>query len=383
MNQDKLIIVERPDPDLVIISQGIEGRRGPIGPRGFNGVGIKGDKGDKGDSAKELQIEVSGSSSIMIGSEQHGIQYVTTNTAAEVITVVLNECTVFDEENNVVDHKGTVVLFTQGTDVPVVFTTVEGVEVIPPKDTLPQVYGIGCSVGVIARDRYTWILVGDLAMREVILNEPDFISSGKIILRYDVTSTGQDYMDFELSSEFDTSGVSGELLFEISDGRSFTFNNGTYLEIYDLVGTGTITISGSFTNTTGKTVIMENYSASPVVEIVDFGEIEGLHGFRFRTSPSLIDAPPVLSPYFTNLSYMFVNAHNFNGKIGSWDTSNITNMDFMLFNNYQFNQNLTCWKVEQIPSAPNEFNTNGIISNMPLWGQANNDPTGRTGVSCQ
>jgi hypothetical protein len=171
MNQDKLIIVERPDPDLVIISQGVEGKRGPIGPRGFNGIGIKGDKGDKGDSAKELQIEVTGSSSIIIGSEQHGIQYVTTNTAAEVITVVLNECIVFDEENNVIDHKGTVVLFTQGTNVPVVFTTMEGVELIVPKDTLPQVYGVGCSVGVIAKDRYTWILVGDLTMAEVILGE--------------------------------------------------------------------------------------------------------------------------------------------------------------------------------------------------------------------
>ena len=86
-----------------------------------------------------------------------------------MVTVVLNECIVFDEENTAVDHKGTVVLFTQGTNVPVAFTTVEGVELIVPKDTLPQVYGIGCSVGVIARDRYTWFLVGDLAMTEVII----------------------------------------------------------------------------------------------------------------------------------------------------------------------------------------------------------------------
>lgn len=88
----------------------------------------------------------------------------------------------------------------------------------------------------------------------------------------------------------------------------------------------------------------------------------------------------------SNVKYMhdmFFFTNSFNQDIGNWNTINVEDMDQMFRNAYSFNQNLTCWPVEQVLYF-NRFNSGGIISlnNLPKWGQANTDTTGRTGASC-
>lgn len=124
-------------------------------------------KGEKGDPAKELEIIVTDSTELTVGSNNHGMQFITTININTPVYVLIDECFKLDIDNNRIDHKGTVILFTQGTDVPIVFNTVDGVTLIKPKDSLAQPYGIGSSVGLIAKDRFTWILVGDVAVMDV------------------------------------------------------------------------------------------------------------------------------------------------------------------------------------------------------------------------
>jgi hypothetical protein len=78
---------------------------------------------------------------------------------------------------------------------------------------------------------------------------------------------------------------------------------------------------------------------------------------------------------------MFGSNSVFNQDIGMWNVSNVTNFDDMI-GNAVYDRILTCWGVENIPATPGGFYGSASWTTQPLWGQANTDPTNRTGASC-
>lgn len=164
--RDIAVIVQETPIHKVEVRTGVMGKRGPKGDEGP--IGPRGFTGPKGDPAKQLEIEITDEQLININGLHHGIQYITTNTDyPEVVVFVGRAEQVVDGETR--ENKGAVVLFTQGSEAELIIQGAPEVNIIVPKDCLPKAYGIGCSIGLIAADVDKWILVGDLAMNDIII----------------------------------------------------------------------------------------------------------------------------------------------------------------------------------------------------------------------
>lgn len=164
--RDIAVIVQETPIHKVEVRTGVMGKRGPKGDEGP--IGPRGFTGPKGDPAKELEIVVTDAQLLNISGLNHGIHYLTTNTEfGEVICLVGRSEQIVEGE--IRPNKGAVVLFTQSSEAELIIQAAEDVTVIVPKDCLPKAYGIGCSIGLIAADVDKWILVGDLAMNDIIV----------------------------------------------------------------------------------------------------------------------------------------------------------------------------------------------------------------------
>ena len=69
----------------------------------------------------------------------------------------------------------------------------------------------------------------------------------------------------------------------------------------------------------------------------------------------------------TDMSKLFLNAHEFNSQIGDWDVSNVTTMHAMFDNAFRFNQNINTWDVSNVKDMSEMFSSNESLDfNQPL-----------------
>lgn len=165
--KDIAVIVQETPIHKVEVRTGVMGKRGPKGDEGP--IGPRGFTGPKGDPAKQLEIEITDEQIININGLNHGIQYLTTHSINNEVIVIAGKAEQI-VEGEIRENKGAVVLFTQGSEANLIVQAAPEVSIIVPKDCLPKAYGIGCSIGLISKSVNEWILVGDLAMSEVVVN---------------------------------------------------------------------------------------------------------------------------------------------------------------------------------------------------------------------
>ena len=76
----------------------------------------------------------------------------------------------------------------------------------------------------------------------------------------------------------------------------------------------------------------------------------------------------------TDMSKLFLNAHEFNSPIGDWDVSNVTTMHAMFDNAFRFNQNINNWDVRNVKDMSEMFSSSDSLDfNQPLnnWDVSN------------
>ena len=76
----------------------------------------------------------------------------------------------------------------------------------------------------------------------------------------------------------------------------------------------------------------------------------------------------------TDMSSLFLDAHEFNSPIEKWDVSNVTTMNAMFDNAYKFNQNINNWDVSNVKDMGEMFSTTEELDfNQPLdkWDVSN------------
>lgn len=401
--KDIAVIVQETPIHKVEVRTGVMGKRGPKGDEGP--IGPRGFTGPKGDPAKQLEIEITDEQLININGLNHGIQYITTNSDYQEVVVFVGKAEQI-VEGETRENKGAVVLFTQGSEAELIIQGAPEVSVIVPKDCLPKAYGIGSSIGLISKSVNEWILVGDLAMDEIVIENNLCVTAPELTLKYNTSLTGINNVRFELRRRNYFTDVpfntDGNLLIQIDNNAAVNFfnsatliGNSTYQLDINLSGEGIIKVTGDLSSNidlinnnlylTLDIMSVETWGAA-ITEVVSFGEIPGLENVTLNWAFNLIKVPCKISPYFKSTDSMFYLCTSLNDPIiGSWDVSNVETMDLMFYGAEAFNQNLTCWKVQNIPSEPYQFYLESGLqtNNLPLWGQANNDSTGRTGNSCQ
>ena len=67
----------------------------------------------------------------------------------------------------------------------------------------------------------------------------------------------------------------------------------------------------------------------------------------------------------TDMSRLFQDLHDFNGKISNWDVSNVTDMHDMFFNALTFNQPLDTWDMSNVIDMSGMFSL-ATSFNQPL-----------------
>ena len=55
----------------------------------------------------------------------------------------------------------------------------------------------------------------------------------------------------------------------------------------------------------------------------------------------------------TDMSELFIDAHDFNGDIGAWDTSRVTKMNGMFF--FDFSHDIGGWAVDSVTDMSSMF----------------------------
>lgn len=108
---------------------------------------------------RELLIEQNASNAISVTGADHSKMFICTNAVDAEVVVTVGEAAI-DVGGTPVDVAGTSIIFKQNTTVPVTFTTISGVTVNAAGGLSTAVQY--SSVMLIAEDRYTWTLVGDI-----------------------------------------------------------------------------------------------------------------------------------------------------------------------------------------------------------------------------
>ena len=175
--------------------------------------------------------------------------------------------------------------------------------------------------------------------------DPEFISSGNLILKVNTTAESQEIY-FEINYI-----ESQSLTIDFGNGTIQTFNvnnSDTITTAYATVGEYTITISG----TAYEIYIYDDYSILTSVD--DWGTL-GLTLINFFSSTSLSTVPNYIPSTFTSTKNMFQNATIFNQDISNWDMSNVINTMNMFDGATNFNQNISSWDMSNVTDTNSMF----------------------------
>ena len=122
---------------------------------------------------KDLAPIETSASNIEIDGDNHGNWFICDHqgpTPDDYITVLVKPATgTVDGEFG--DAPGTIALFTQDTETSIQFVEAPGVSVITPG--LMRPHSRGSTVGLIAVSQNKWVLVGDVALGEEVIAEPE------------------------------------------------------------------------------------------------------------------------------------------------------------------------------------------------------------------
>lgn len=122
---------------------------------------------------KDLTPIETSDSNIEVDGDNHGNWFICDHegaTSEDYITVLVKPATgTVDGEFG--EAPGTIVLFTQDTDTSIQFVEAPSVSVITPG--LMRPHGKGSTVALMAVSLNKWVLVGDVALGEEIVSEPD------------------------------------------------------------------------------------------------------------------------------------------------------------------------------------------------------------------
>ncbi len=168
MNKDIAVIVQETPVHIVEVRTGVMGKRGPKGDTGIRGIqGLTGPQGERG---RDIVVVPVTGEVINVTPDNHGDFYLSLNSEALAVSIVLGSTTVTNIDDELVDYSGAAAFFVQTTDVPLEVRGLdETITVIPPKDKNPKAYGIGCTFGVVSKGNNTWVLFGDLETSDTIV----------------------------------------------------------------------------------------------------------------------------------------------------------------------------------------------------------------------
>jgi hypothetical protein len=238
----KVTVVE-PPIDVVIIKEGVEGKRGKMGLRGERG--LPGERGPQGQSARDVSIVVHPDRVLELTGNNHADWYLCTYSDdlenPEDIVVTLKETTELIDDTPV-EALGSVMFFTQRTNNRILFDTLDGVNLKVPDGALPYPHGLDCSVGVIASGVNEWTLFGDLALGEVIVSPED-----------DAVLTYAYYFQEVVEDDYSAGMVIYLIIDGVDSSESVTWN----WEFSDTGGLGTL--SGSQVTTFSPNGIFTNW----------------------------------------------------------------------------------------------------------------------------
>lgn len=132
---------------------------------------------------------------------------------------------------------------------------------------------------------------------------------------------------------------------------------------YSRPGIKTITITGTLTSYGSSSPDLDN---STLVRVVSWDGL-GIKSFQdaFHGAVRLKSVPASLPASVINLGGMFAGAANFNGSIGSWNTSNVQSMNAMFFHARKFNQPIGNWNTSKVVDMGDLFN-GAMAFNQPI-----------------
>ncbi|TSJ47981.1 BspA family leucine-rich repeat surface protein [Fluviicola chungangensis] len=122
---------------------------------------------------------------------------------------------------------------------------------------------------------------------------------------------------------------------------------------YSNPGTKIITITGALNAYGSASPDLNN---SSLVKVLSWDGL-GITSFEnaFNDAKNLQSVPNTLPASVTNLGGMFSHAAEFNGEIGTWNTSNVTNMNALFFCAIAFNQPIGNWNTSRVTDMGEMF----------------------------
>ena len=139
--------------------------------------------------------------------------------------------------------------------------------------------------------------------------------------------------------------------------------NGEGVVTFVTQGTVTITatkaLKGEYAEATARyTLYLTTKPVTKVALVTEITRATGVHG-------NTVDLNYIDTSEITNMSELFRDDINFNGKVDKWDTSSVTDMNSMFRGATAFNQSLNSWDVSSVANMSAMFR-DAITFNQPL-----------------
>jgi flagellin-like protein len=175
-------------------------------------------------------------------------------------------------------------------------------------------------------------------------------------------TTGSGTFDYSVSWEEVGGSNSGEQT-GVSGDTTLNFPSGG---VYELSITGDFPhMTYPFGTDSPKIISIEQWG-SIEWESMDrtFAGAANLDSYNATDNPNLSNV--------TSLDSMFVSANNFNGDIGSWDTSNVQDMFAMFSGASSFNQDISSWDTSSVTDMSSMFSSaSSFNKNISSWDTSN------------
>lgn len=153
---------------------------------------------------------------------------------------------------------------------------------------------------------------------------------------------------------------------DTSSNHITAYNDANVTHTYSASGVYTVNING--------TIIGWSFASSgdswKITDITDWGCLNvGNSGQYFGDCENLVcTATDELNlTGTTDLSRMFLNAYNFNGAIGNWDTSSVTDMSYMFSGASVFNKSIGSWDTSNVTTMENMFAHSSFNQDISGW----------------